>query len=72
MQLSDDNLYEVDGVASPTEIELFSKHGDKVTTVRILPQLIDPEAIVLGDRCFVRRPDGRYCELFAVAAIGEC
>lgn len=44
------------------EIDLFTRSGELVTKVTILPYKIMPEAIMWGTRFFVRREDGKYYE----------
>lgn len=50
-------------------VELLTKEGDVVVTVKILPFNAPPEMIVWGQRIFVRRETGKYHEGFAVVAI---
>lgn len=67
-RLCDDDLWEVD-YTTMRKIEVFSKFGELIGTVTITEQLIVPDAIVMGDRCFLRnRRDDRYYEVFAVLA----
>lgn len=46
------------------KVDLFTRAGEFVTKVTILPYKTMPEAILWGQRFFVRREDGKYYEGF--------
>lgn len=50
------------------EIDLLTRTGEFVVTVRMLPFRLAPEVITWGQRIFVRREDGKYYEGFAAFA----
>lgn len=67
---SDDDLFEVDH-SRMTQVDLFTSTGEFVARVEIPEQLI-PEgltAILFDGRCFLRREDGRYCEVYSVVGV---
>lgn len=51
------------------EVDLFTRAGELVTKVVILPYLIPAEVIAWGERIFVRREDGKYYEGFVALPI---
>jgi hypothetical protein len=67
VQFCDDELWEVCS-QKMRKIEVFSKFGEPLGTVEVSEQLIMPDAIVFGDRCFIRRAEDLYYEVFAVVA----
>jgi len=53
------------------EVDLFTRLGQFVSTVKILPLQTPPEVVGWGDRIFVRREDGKYYEGFVAVAVGR-
>lgn len=53
------------------EVDLLTRSGEFVSTVKILPFVFQVEVIAWGDRVFVRREDGKYYEGFAAFALGR-
>jgi hypothetical protein len=46
------------------EVPLYTRAGEFVVTVKILPYKLMPEAILWGARYFIKRDDGKYYEGF--------
>lgn len=47
-----------------TVVDLYTREGAVVVRVPILPYATPPEAILWGERLFVKRADGKYYEGF--------
>src|SRR5258708_1451765 len=50
-------------------VDLLTRDGELVVTVKMLPFKLHPEVITWGQRVFIRRETGKYHEGFAVVAI---